>query len=305
MHSPAPILYRDRRSGAIVTETIFREHTLRWLYETAWGHLVLRLFLNHKLFHMLYGSYQNLPQSRHRIAQFVDRYGIDTSELTLPITDYPSFNAFFTRQLQPAARPFAPNPRVFCAPGDGKVRVYSQLNRHSPFLVKGQSMPLATLLPSSLDTDQYHNGAAMVLRLAPQDYHRFHFPDGGIAQAAESIAGEYHSVHPLALAKVPAVYGRNQRVITQLDTDNFGRMAYVEVGALTVSSIRQTYQPGRVLRGQEKGYFQYGGSTLILLFEPEQIIFDSDLVQDTAQGMETHVLAGSQLGVHPSARNRS
>jgi phosphatidylserine decarboxylase len=304
MVNPELIFYRDRRSGEIVTETIFQENTLRWLYETAWGHLVFRLFLNHKLFHILYGSYQNLPQSRHRIPEFVNRYGIDITELTLPITDYPSFNAFFSRQLQPYARPFTTSPQVFCAPGDGKVWVYPQLYRHMPLAVKGQSIRLDALLPSSIDTNRYHNGAALVLRLAPQDYHRFHFPDGGLAQAAAYIPGEYHSVNPLALTKVPAVYCRNQRVITQVDTDHFGRIAYVEVGALTVSSIVQTYQPGRVSKGQEKGYFQYGGSTLILLFEPEQIIFDADLVQDSAQGMETHVLAGSPLGIRAGSRTR-
>ena len=293
------ILYRDRLLGAIVTEKIFQEDTLRWLYETSIGYVVFCLLINNKTFHLLYGKYQESVYSRHKISQFITQYEIDTAELALPLEKYASFNAFFTRQLQPSARPFVVDEGVFCAPADGKIAVYDRLNSQTKFQVKGQDISIDSLLASSINADIYTGGAAIVLRLAPYDYHRFHFSDSGIARSAKYIQGEYHSVNPLALARVANIYCRNQRVVTQFDSDNFGKIAYIEVGALTVSSIIQTYTPGRVTRGQEKGYFQYGGSTIILLFESDRIVFDRDLREDSAQELEVRVLTGSQLGNKP------
>ncbi|NKB17210.1 MAG: hypothetical protein HC770_02290 [Pseudanabaena sp. CRU_2_10] len=161
-----------------------------------------------------------------------------------------------------------------------------------------KEIPLASnlFLASVADVQRFRRGAALIVRLAPYDYHRFHFPDRGKANTARYIKGRYHSVNPIALAKVPNLYCYNKRSVTEFSSEHFGRIAYVEVGAITIGSIVQTYNPGTVARGQEKGYFQYGGSTLVLLFEPGAIAFDRDLVQDSAHGLENHVLAGSKLG---------
>ncbi|PSB03018.1 archaetidylserine decarboxylase [Merismopedia glauca] len=290
------ILYRDRLSGELITEQIFQENILRWLYETYLGYLVWHVFLNRKIFNVIYGKYQDSSYSRHQIYRFVAKYEIDPTELILPLPEYSSFNAFFCRQLKPSVRPFIADDNTFCAPGDGKILVCSKLKYTSKIPVKNQFFSLDSLLGSSINSDIYIGGNVIILRLAPYDYHRFHFPDSGIAESAKYIKGEYHSVNPIALNKVPDIYCRNQRAITQFNSDNFGSIAYIEIGALTVSSIIQTYKPGRVNRGQEKGYFQYGGSTIILLFEPGKILFDSDLLQDSIQGIEVAVLAGSRLG---------
>ncbi|MEM9483923.1 MAG: phosphatidylserine decarboxylase, partial [Cyanobacteria bacterium P01_F01_bin.116] len=153
-------------------------------------------------------------------------------------------------------------------------------------------MHLETLLASAKLAQAYYGGSALIVRLTPYDYHRFHFPDAGIAHASRNIPGQYHSVNPIALAKIPTVFSLNKRAVTTFVSQNFGSIAYVEVGALTVGSIVQTYVPGRVDKGQEKGHFQYGGSTLVLLFEPEKITFDDDLMQDSAADIEVQVKAG-------------
>ena len=290
------ILYRNRLSGEIVTERIFQESTLRWLYETPMGYLIFSLLLNNRVFHLLYAKYQKSVYSRHKIARFITQYEIDPTELALPPEKYPNFNAFFARKLKLSARPFVVDEGAFCAPADGKIIVYDRINIQTQFEIKGYDISLKSLLASSLDASIYSGGQAIVLRLAPYDYHRFHFPDSGIAHLAKYIKGEYHSVNPLALAKIPNIYSRNKRVVTQFDSDNFGKIAYIEVGALTVSSIMQTYHPGRVTRGREKGYFQYGGSTIILLFKGDRITFDRDLLQDSARNLEVRVLAGSRIG---------
>jgi phosphatidylserine decarboxylase len=290
------VCYRDRQTGAIVTEPVFAETTLRWFYENPLGFQVFNVFLNNPTFCWLYGRWQNSPSTCKKIPEFVARYGINLEEAELPCDRYPSFNAFFSRRLKPGVRPFVSRPEIFCSPGDGKVLVYPQLQAQTRIPVKGRSISLAGLLASEAAAQPYRGGSALVIRLAPYDYHRFHFPDDGEASLAKTIEGQYHSVNPIALARVPDTFCRNKRAVTDLNSKHFGRIAYIEVGALTVASIVQTYTPGFVSRGQEKGHFQYGGSTLVLLFEPGAIAFDPDLIEDSANGLEVHVLAGSQLG---------
>jgi len=242
---------------------------------------------------------QDKRRSRRKIAGFVEEHGIRAEEAELPLEEYRSFNAFFTRRLRADARPFAEDPDVLCAPGDGKALVFPVVDRTVKLPAKGASFSPAALLASGDQAKRFLGGSALVLRLAPYDYHRFHFPDSGEAGAVRCLRGEYHVVNPIALACVPELLCRNKRAVTVMDSDHFGRVAYVEIGALAVASIVQTYGPGRVERGQEKGYFQFGGSTIILLFEPGAAAFDEDLVRDSAEGMEVQVLAGSRIGRRP------
>lgn len=290
------VCYRDRQTGEIVSEINASASTLRWLYEDSFGFKVFNYLLNNQFFCWFYGKFQDLPTSRSKISKFIAQHHLDPEEIELPLESYRSFNAFFSRRLKPDARPFNTDPDVFCAPADGKVLVYPQLQAETRIPVKGNSISIESLLASEATAQNYRRGTALIVRLAPHDYHRFHFPDRGKVNAARYIKGRYHSVNPIALAKVPNLYCYNKRSVTEFSSEHFGRIAYVEVGAITIGSIVQTYNPGTVVRGQEKGYFQYGGSTLVLLFEPGAIAFDQDLVRDSANGIENHVLAGSKLG---------
>jgi phosphatidylserine decarboxylase len=290
------VCYRDRQTGEIVTEINLSASTLRWFYEDSFGFKVFNYLLNNQFFCWFYGKFQDLPTSRSKISKFIIQHDLDPEEIELPLESYRSFNAFFSRQLKPDARPFNTDPDVFCAPADGKVLVYPQLQAETRIPVKGNSISIESLLASKATAQNYRRGTALIVRLAPHDYHRFHFPDRGKVNAARYIKGRYHSVNPIALAKVPNLYCYNKRSVTEFSSEHFGRIAYVEVGAITIGSIVQTYHPGTVARGQEKGYFQYGGSTLVLLFEPGAIAFDRDLVRDSANGLENQVLAGSKLG---------
>jgi phosphatidylserine decarboxylase len=160
--------------------------------------------------------------------------------------------------------------------------------------VKGAEVTVDELLGGT-ETERYRDGAAMVVRLAPADYHRFHFPDAGEAGPSRAIGGRLHSVHPIALAAgAPSL--RNKRSVTLLATARFGTIALIEVGALCVGTIVQTYRPGRVARGDEKGYFRFGGSTIVVLAEPGRLHFDEDLERASADGVETLVRVGSRVG---------
>ncbi|MCH8004449.1 MAG: phosphatidylserine decarboxylase [Nanoarchaeota archaeon] len=232
-----------------------------------------------------------------KIPAFLQQYRINTDESEHPPEHYASFNAFFTRRLKSNARPFSPDPEIFCSPADGKVLVYPDLTPDTAIPVKGGTVALTDLL--NTDHHPYTGGSALIVRLAPYDYHRFHFPIQGTAGRASTIPGRYYVVNPLSLARLPDLFGRNKRALTEITTEHFGTIAYLEIGGFAVASIVQTYTPGPIDRGQEKGYFQFGGSTLILLFEPGTIAFDSDLIQDSEQDIEVQVQAGTQIGTRP------
>ncbi|MSS73967.1 MAG: phosphatidylserine decarboxylase [Candidatus Latescibacteria bacterium] len=289
-------LYRCRRTGEIVRERFHLEPLQRWFYGTSSGFRVFETVFNHRAFCWLIARWMDHPVSRRKIGPFIARHRIDVEEMEFPPDRYGSFNAFFARRLKPGARPFSPDPDALCAPVDGKALVFPSLAAGVRIPVKGGAVSVASLLASETLARRYEGGSAVVLRLAFYDYHRFHFPDGGQAGPARKIPGRYYHVNPVALARVPDLLARNTRAVTELTSAHFGTVACVEIGAFLNASIVQTYAPGPVARGQEKGFFQFGGSTVVLLFEPGAVVFDDDLVRDSAQGLEVHVQAGSQVG---------
>jgi phosphatidylserine decarboxylase len=290
------VRYRDRRSGEIRVEQIPAEAALRWFYEKPVGRLCCRLFFGNRHLSRLYGRWQDRPSSRTAILPFVERFQIDLNEVEHPPDQYPTFNAFFTRRLKPGTRPFDSDPTALCSPADGKALVFPEFTPAVEFPVKGASVTPASLLASADAAQTYDNGSALIVRLAPPDYHRFHFPEAGQAGPTRLISGQFHSVNPIALNQTPNLFSLNQRAVAEIDTETFGRVAIVEVGAFAVASIVQTYAPGPVQRGQEKGYFQFGGSTLVLLFEPHRVTFDPDLARDSADGLEVQIRTGEVLG---------
>ena len=291
------VRYRNRRTGQISTEQVPAERGLRFFYESPVGRLLRGPIFGNRVLSRLLGWRQDRPWSRAQIRPFVERFGIDLDEVELPVDQYPTFNAFFARRLKPGARPFAADPDTLCCLADGKALVFPELADGVEFPIKGASVTPASLLASGADAAPFAGGSALVVRLAPPDYHRFHFPDDGRAAAARLVPGRCHSVNPIALRRVPDLFGQNRRTVTRIDTAHFGPVAYVEVGAFAVASIVQTFAPGPVARGQEKGHFQFGGSTLALLFAPGAVRFDGDLVRDSVAGLETQVRAGERVGI--------
>ena len=137
----------------------------------------------------------------------------------------------------------------------------------------------------------------MIARLCPTDYHRFHFSFNCIPDAPRLINGPLYSVNPIALKRNIQILSENKRVITVLNTKNFGSVLSVEVGATYVGSINQTFAPREhYAKGDEKGYFSFGGSTLVLLFEPGRIQFDQDLIDASKRKIEVRGLFGQSLG---------
>lgn len=294
----AEILIRDRRSGALFPEKVFSEGELRFLYGHPWGRRLERLLGSAGPTSALYGLLQRAPWSRRKVRGFVERLGIDASAAERPLDEYPTLDAFFTRRLRAGARPIDPAPEHLLSPADGRLLVHPAVDTQGALSVKGNRVTLAHLLGDAALARRFAGGAVAVVRLAPADYHRFHFPADGVASPWRPLGCRLHSVHPIALESgAPSL--RNKRALTTVMSPLWGPMVLIEVGAITVGTIVQTYRPGRVARGREKGYFRFGGSTMVVLLERDRVRWDDDLVDSSARGVETLVHVGTRIGARP------
>ena len=294
------IQYVDRSSGKLETEKIYGRRVLSLLYGETWASRFFSFFLlpllsQIPLFSQFYGFLQTRPSSAKKIDPFIKDYRIDRSEFAEDGFD--SFNDFFIRKLKPARRPIVGDPHRLAMPADGRYLVFPDLSEADGFYVKGQYFDLASFLQDTAYAHRYGSGSMAIARLCPTDYHRFHFPCDGFPFPARPIKGSLFSVNPIALKKRLSILWENKRMTTEIDGGAFGTILYVEVGATCVGSIHQTFLPEeRVKKGDEKGYFSFGGSCLVLLFEKGRIAFDEDLISNSEKGLETKALFGTSLG---------
>lgn len=287
----------NRKTGQYEREKIANETWLNRLYGNTGGGLWLELVFKRWICTFLYGLWYDTPWSARRIAAFVEEYGVDLAECAAGLEDFRSFNDFFARRLKPGARPFAQEPELLCSPCDGRLRAWQDIDIHNLVQVKGWTYTLAELLADRKLAEKYQGGTCILIHLAQYDYHRFHFVDQGACGPPQRLKGYYYSVHPIALQAVPRLYCRNKREISLFRSKHFGDIVYVEVGAKLVGAIVQTYTPGAyVQRGEEKGYFKFGGSTVILFLEKDVVEVDRDLLEQTAMGYEVKVAAGEVIG---------
>lgn len=294
------IQYIDRKTKKIEVEKVYGHRALSLLYGNSIGArifslLFLPILSRIPLFSKFYGYLQSLPGSAKKVSPFIQAYHINTSEFVT--TSFSSFNDFFIRKLKSETRPIVQNPKIACMPADGRYLVFPHISRADCFYVKGQAFDLESFLQNDVYARRYSEGAMAIARLCPTDYHRFHFVADGVAEKAQPITGNYQSVNPIALRRNLSILWTNKRVITEIETEKFGTMLYVEVGALCVGTIHETYQPQtHVKKGDEKGYFSFGGSCLVLIFEKGRIAFDADLVENSKNGFETKANMGESLG---------
>jgi phosphatidylserine decarboxylase len=305
MTSPSslvPIIYIDRLTGQTCLEKIYKETALRLLYGDAWtsrlfSPWLLPLVSRWPFFSALCGYIQKRPSSRRHIQPFIQAFDVDTSEFLEPASQFHSFNDFFIRRLKPEVRPIHPDPTMAVIPADGRYYFYENIKECSGFIVKGEKFKLSELLHSSSLAQDYEEASMVIARLCPSDYHRFHFPCDGLPGSTQLISGSLYSVNPLAIKRNLQILTRNKRTLCIIQTQYFKQMLYIEIGATTVGSIQQTYTPNQwQKKGAEKGYFEFGGSALILLFHQGTILFDSDLLSATAQGLEIRCLFGQSMG---------
>jgi len=290
----APIQYYDRESGLLKTEKVAAEKYLVWLYNNPVGEATLWALAKRKLVSSVYGNMMDRPSSTKKIQAFVEEFDIDMRSVQKQ--EFNSFNDFFTRKLKNNARSVDTNSTILVSPADGKLMAYANIS-NSDFIIKGYRFDVLSFLNNADLAQNYLDGTLVVVRLAPPDYHRFHFPVGGSVSPITSIDGDYYSVNPLALRKMTEIFCLNKREFTIVTNPLFGDVVMAEVGATMVGSIVQTYTGNFVNKGGEKGYFKFGGSTVVLLFEKNKIRIDDDLLINTLKGYETAIKQGERIGV--------
>lgn len=298
---PKPkVSYIDRKSGKLCYEIVYGERELQFLYYHPLGRLLRRLIATRPWFSRVYSAGKKRPHSRAHIADFIERYQVNADEAEMPWQDYPDLDTFFSRRLRPDARPICRTPETLASPADGRILAY-RLTTDATFAIKRQTVAVAELLGNVALASELSGGWALVVRLAPKDYHRFHFPCDGLAGTPAWLPGPLESVHPLALAAGARSF-RNRRCVTRLDS-NLSTIYMVEVGALTVGTIEQTYTPGPVSAGDEKGLFRFGGSTVVLLWGSNGPSVDADIQTNSANELETLVNFGTQVAALQHSRN--
>ena len=295
-----PIRYFDRYARSIKTEQVYGEKWMRFAYENPAGRFFVWLLARRALFSQWYGHKMRKTESALRIIPFIAKYEIDVDEFAKSPFDYKTFNEFFYRALKPAARPIAAEDKVAVFPADGRHLAFQDMDTAPGFYVKGAKFTLATLLGDDALAQNFAGGAMLISRLCPVDYHRFHFPVGGVPGESRLINGWLYSVSPVALRRRIGYLAENKRVVTLVESPVFGTVAIIEVGATNVGSIQQSFVPGRaVQKGEEKGLFAFGGSCVITVFQRGRIRFDADVVAQSAEHVETYAKMGDRLGVAP------
>lgn len=296
MDPTAPIIYFDRYSQQLREEKILGERALRWVYGSSLGGMALHLLIKRAIFSRLLGALKTSRRSAREIVPFIQHYDIDVSEVERDVVSFTSFDDFFTRKLRPGARPICPG-NALALPADARHRGWQDASLIRDVYVKGQSFDLPALLDDAQLAEKYARGAVLLSRLCPVDYHRFHFPAAGIPGEPTLISGPLASVSPFCLRRRIDWLWTNKRVRVTLHTESVGDVLLLAIGATGVGSIHQTYTPDLpVNKGDEQGFFSFGGSTVMCFFEPSRVQISSDILEQTARGFETYARQGDVLG---------
>ncbi|KAG2202761.1 hypothetical protein INT47_004785 [Mucor saturninus] len=269
--------YRGKVVGSSVMHSLFLKETLRQ------------------------GLYFTQPESVNQIPSFVQHYTIEMDNYVISnISDYTNFNEFFTRAILPEKRPIAQleDENIIVSSADSRLNVFTSIDAATELWIKGKNFTLAHLLQDETLAEELEGGSMAIFRLAPQDYHRFHIPTKGTIQSVTPIAGTYYTVNPCTVNEELDVFTDNHRSITKVKSHHGFHYGFVSIGALLVGSIVMTHaEPQKELeKGQEMGYFQYGGSTVIVVFPKDTVAWDEDLLDNSNKSIETLVQMGEKIG---------
>ena len=261
-----------------------------FLYHTVPGRWLLQLLIRPGISKAL-GAFLDTGLSRHLVKPFVQSTKLDLSDY--PERPYSSFNDFFTRTVREGRRPVDMDPHTLIAPCDGKLTVYP-ITAEGLFDIKHSVYSVTDLLRNNTLAAEFEGGTCLIFRLTPDDFHRYSFPDEGKVLETKVLPGVLHTVRPLAFRRYP-VFSENAREYALLETANFGKVIQMEVGALFVGRI-VNHPLTAFTRGQEKGKFEFGGSTVILLLQKGAAVIDEELLENTREGYESIVRLGQKIG---------
>ena len=280
--------------GKKVSNITNQDKLLSFLYTNIFGRMLLKPLIQPQV-SKLAGRYLSSAHSKWLISKFIER-----NEINMDIyeeCDYSSFNDFFTRKIKPDSRPVPEDLDVLISPCDCLATVYP-IQENTTFSIKNTEYTLRSLLRSPRLAKRFRGGYAYILRLTVEDYHRYLYSVSGKQSKNYHIDGTFHTVNPIANDYLP-IYNENTREYTVIRSKEFGDVLQMEVGALLVGKISNHKQSTVVTRGEEKGFFEYGGSTIVVLTQKGRVTPRSDLLTNSKNGYETKVLQAHPLGILP------
>ena len=265
---------------------------LRFLYNTVPGRMVLKIITSPTI-SKIGGAYMDCRISKIHIKGFIKNNNIDMTQYEK--AKYGCFNDCFTRKIKKEMRPINMEENAFIAPCDGRLSAY-HISENSDFYIKKSYYSVADLIKNSKKAPDFNGGVCLVFRLCVDDYHRYIYPVSGRRSHERTINGVFHTVQPIALEHCP-VYKENTRKYCIIKTKEFGTILMMEVGAMMVGRItNHEAEPGYVTRGEEKGYFEFGGSTIILLTQKGAVLPRKNILYRSARGEETRIRQGEKIG---------
>lgn len=285
------MIWRDR-NGNLVPGDDGQDRLLEWMYGTRPGRLLVKLMIRPGVSRAA-GWLLDRRVSALAVRPFIRKNHICMDDFEQ--RRFRSFNDFFTRRVLPGKRPVDDAPAHLIAPCDSKLTVYD-IRPDSLFRVKGTEYTLEGLLQSKELAETFLGGTLLLFRLTVGDYHRYTYIDSGFVTGSTRIPGVFHTVNPAAASRCP-IYRENTREYSLLESLRFGTVLQMEVGAAMVGRIVNAPGSRNVRRGEEKGRFEFGGSTVIVLLQKGRAILDADLLRNTAQDAETVVRLGERIGI--------
>ena len=280
------------RDGLLIEGADGQDRLLAALYGSAPGRLLLKP-LTAPWLSKLAGRFLSTGASKVFIRPFIKNNHIDMSQFE-PVA-YESYNDFFSRRIRPEARPIDMDPRHLISPADSKLTALP-ITETGCFTLKHTQYTVGSLLKDPALAAEYVGGWCLIFRLTVDDYHRYCYAFSGEKGENVRLPGRLHTVNPIANDFFP-IYKENAREYTILHTRVFGDVIAMEVGALLVGKIVNHHGPVSVRRGQEKGYFQFGGSTVVLLLKKDAALLDEDILENSRNGIETVVKFGERIGI--------
>lgn len=279
----------DRNSGKYIDISQYGQGKLEFLYGNPVGRVLLKIVITPST-SRFYGWLKKRRSTAKDIPGFIREYGIKMEDFE--DREYDSFSDFFTRKIRPGARIVDDSTDAFVSPADSKLLLYN-IDDNAMLQIKGSSYTVAELVGGKTDVSGFNGGYAFVFRLSMDDYHRYCYIDKGRINSSYEIKGKLHTVS--SISKDHKIFKENSRVVSILDTDNFGEIIQIEVGALLVGKI-VNHAVTDFAKGEEKGYFEPGGSTVIVLVKPDVVEPDSDIIKQSAKGIETKIRYGEKIG---------
>eukprot|EP01105_Mastigella_eilhardi_P001069 TRINITY_DN1134_c0_g1_i4.p1 TRINITY_DN1134_c0_g1~~TRINITY_DN1134_c0_g1_i4.p1 ORF type:complete len:584 (-),score=86.77 TRINITY_DN1134_c0_g1_i4:61-1812(-) len=304
VHDQSHIHVKDRMTGQIIVEKmpLYLKPVMQIMHTNKSGkNAIQKRKIQATLGYLTQrqGRKYDSPNSVCDILPFITYHNINTLEIRDEIQTFSTFNQFFYRHLKPNARPItAPDDgAVVVSPADSRILVYESVDLATSVWIKGEGFTLEKLLVSKALATEYEHGSMVIARLAPQDYHRVHTPVSGVLGSYACVGGTYYTVNPIAINQSVDVLGSNRRLIAYIESPLYGKVYFILVGAVMVGSIVLTAVPGAPLnKGDEVGYFAFGGSTVLLLFAHGKVKWDADLLQNSLCPVETMVKMGTKIG---------